>query len=454
MTDSLYAKREKIQNRWITGFYQNIRVVTIWITLTIFFALPWLTWGERQAILFDLKHRYFYLFNITFLPQDFFLLSLLIIITALALIVITTLAGRIWCGYTCPQTVWTRLYMWVEYLIEGDRHQRLKRDRDPLQYATFFRRLAKHLIWLAIAFITATTFVGFFTPIRDLASGLATYQWNGMLTFWVSFFTLATYLNAGWMREQVCLHICPYARFQSVMFDKDTLIISYDYHRGEPRGARKIEANHTTDSALGDCIDCQLCVQVCPTGIDIRRGLQMACIGCAACIDACNQVMSKINYPQGLIRYHTSHGLEKQKTHILRPRFLASLLSLILMASIFVGLLWTRIPLRAEIIHDHQHLYRLTADGMIENSYILKLINMTQSNQTYKIRLDNMPNVLYMGEQIVSLRPGEIGMIPITLKLKKSFATTFKIPLSFHIQDTQHPAVQLEIEAAFFIGGV
>ncbi len=442
-SSDLYAKHVKIQNRWVNGFYQNIRSVTIWFTLIAFFLTPWLRWHGRQAVLFDVGARKFYLFDITFWPQDFYLLLLLLLSSALALIVVTNLAGRVWCGYTCPQTVWTKCFMWIEYMTEGDRNKRLKRDKNPWETSTIVRRVLKHGLWLLLAMLTAMTFVGYFFPITSVVL----WQVNSWGIFWIAFFTLATYLNAGWMREQVCLYICPYARFQGVMFDNNTLVISYDRERGEPRGSLKADAER---KKTGSCIDCSLCVQVCPTGIDIRDGLQMACIGCAACVDACNSVMDKVHFPRGLIRYDTENRLIKRKVKIFRPRLVASIALLSVVASAFVYLLATRIPLQLNVAHDHRNLYRTTANGTIENSYVLSIDNMSQATQNLTITIQGIDQALYVGQKAVKLVSGESAVIPITITVPVSQVLSFDTPIEFIVQDTKNERLKAVGKSNFF----
>ncbi len=300
----LYQKREKIYTRKIEGFFQRVRLYTGWPLLIGYFLLPWLDWGNRQSVLFDLPARKFHVLWLTFWPQDMSMLAWVLIIAAFGLFAVTNLAGRVWCGYTCPQTVWTAMFMWIEQKTEGSRNQRIKLDQASWSLNKCRKKFLKHSMWLGLAFFTGLTFVGYFSPIRQLSLDVLQLSVHPMAAFWIAFFTLATYGNAGWMREQVCKYMCPYARFQSAMFDPDTLIISYDRDRGEPRGSRK-RTEKSGDIGMGNCVDCQLCVQVCPTGIDIRNGLQYECIGCALCVDACNSVMKKMQYPQGLIRYTT-----------------------------------------------------------------------------------------------------------------------------------------------------
>ncbi|HET7362355.1 MAG TPA: cytochrome c oxidase accessory protein CcoG, partial [Burkholderiales bacterium] len=297
--ESLYEVRAKIYPRAVHGVYAWLRWGAVWATQFVFYGVAWLTWNGRQAVLFDIVHRKFYLFGLVFWPQDVVYLAVLLILAALGLFLFTAVAGRVWCGYACPQTVYTEIFLWIERLIEGDRNARMRLDKQPLA-RRWPRKSAKHVAWLALAFWTGFTFVGYVTPIRELWRELLSFSTGPWETFWIAFYGFATYGNAGWMREQVCKYMCPYARFQSAMFDKDTLIITYDARRGEPRGKA---------AGKGDCVDCGICVQACPTGIDIRNGLQYECIGCTACIDACNQVMDRMGYPRGLIRYTTENAL-------------------------------------------------------------------------------------------------------------------------------------------------
>lgn len=307
---SLYEKQKKIYPRSVSGWFANWRWAMVWLTQAVFYGLPWLPWNGRQAVLFDLVARRFYIFDLVLYPQDFIYLTGLLVLSAFGLFFVTAVAGRLWCGYACPQTVYTEIFLWVERRIEGERGARMKLDAGPWNWNKAWRKAAKHGVWLAIGLWTGFTFVGYFTPIQTLWAESFTLAFGPWEWFWVNFYGLATYGNAGFLREQVCKYMCPYARFQSAMFDRDTLIISYDAERGDPRGTR----GRNTDLAaakLGHCIDCNLCVQVCPVGIDIRDGLQYECIACTACIDACNGVMDKMKYPRGLIRYATSNGLAK-----------------------------------------------------------------------------------------------------------------------------------------------
>src|SRR5690554_3631498 len=383
----MYASRRHIYVREIKGLFQRIRRGSNWVLMLLFFVMPWVPWGDRPAIWFNLPGREFHIFSATFYPQEFMLLSWLLIICAFGLFFITVFAGRVWCGYTCPQSVWTFLFIWFEHRLEGSRNRRIKLDGQPMSADKLWRKGTKHAIWVAIALATGVTFVGYFTPIRQLVVDLPTLQAHGWSYFWVGFFLVFTYLNAGWLREQVCIYMCPYARFQSVMFDRDTLIVSYDTARGEPRGARKKSLSHDEARAAGhgDCIDCDLCVQVCPTGIDIREGLQYECITCAACIDACDLVMEKIGKPRGLIRYTTANALAGLKTVIMRPTLVGYGVVLALMSALFVAALFMRVPAELDVIRDRVNLYRVSSDGSIENSYRLEVMNKTQQDQVFAL---------------------------------------------------------------------
>jgi len=409
----LYEKREKIYTRKIEGFFQRIRLFTGWPLLAGYLLLPWLQWGDRPAVLFDLPERKFHIFFMTFWPQDFPLLAWLMIIAAFALFTVTVFAGRVWCGYTCPQTVWTSIFMWIEQRTEGSRNQRIKLDAQPWSLPKATRKFMKHGMWLTVAFVTGLTFVGYFYPIRDLSYELFTLDANFWGVAWTVFFTLATYINAGWMREQVCLYICPYARFQSVMFDQDTLIVSYNPQRGEPRGARKRNADHNAEG-LGDCIGCDLCVQVCPTGIDIRDGLQYECIGCALCIDACDSVMDKMGYDPGLISYTSERALQGEHTHWLRPRLIGYVVAILVMCAAFSLRIYVRVPLEITVIRDRNQLYVENSAGEIENIYTLQILNMDEEMHSYAIRIDGLPEgARVLGDTEVTLNGGEVRSLPL-----------------------------------------
>ncbi len=407
--DSLYAKREEIYPREVHGIFASWRVAMVFLTLGLYYILPWINWGEgRQALLFDLPNRKFNIFMMTLWPQDLIYLSALLIISALGLFLFTSVGGRLWCGYACPQTVWTEVFLWIERKIEGGRPQRMKLAKSPWNLNKVIKKGGKHLAWIALSLWTGFTFVGYFSPIRELAVDFINWDLGPWETFWIFFYAFATYGNAGWLREQVCIYMCPYARFQSVMFDDNTLIISYDEKRGNPRGARKRGKEKPTDK--GDCIDCSLCVQACPTGIDIRDGLQYQCIACAACIDACDDVMEKMDYPKGLIRYTTLNEVKGNGLHIFRPRVLVY--SAILLGLV-AGMAWslaTRVPLGVDISRDRNILYREAPNGDLENVFTIKIMNQDDKAHSFVITIHGMPGaVLDPDEPETRVESGEIG---------------------------------------------
>ena len=469
----------------------------VWL-LGMFYVFPWLRWDGRQAVLFDLPARKFYVFGLVFWPQDFLFLALLLIIAALALFFFTALAGRLFCGYACPQTVWTEVFLWMERWTEGDRSRRMKLDAGPWNREKILRKGAKHALWLAFALWTGFTFVGFFTPITDLTSRLVPFAWGGWETFWVLFYALATWGNAGFLREQVCKYMCPYARFQSAMFDRNTLIIAYDPMRGEPRGPRKrglgsvlerarglIEASTAYDyvfrasrhpsaaaqqthavstitfdggleaaplpkfapDELGDCIDCTLCVQVCPTGIDIRNGLQYECIACGACIDACDTVMEKVGYPKGLIRYSTQNAIDGKPSRVLRPRIVVYGTILLALMLAWAWGVTHRTPLIAEVLRDRNALFRETAAG-IENGYTLKIVNKTDRAQRYRIAFSSDTDGLSMREApTVEVAAGSVASQALTLVAPAG--TRGRHPLHFEISELDGKARET-VESSFF----
>ncbi|NWE46551.1 cytochrome c oxidase accessory protein CcoG [Pseudomonas gingeri] len=436
-----------IHTRSFTGLFRNLRLSGAGFLFLLFFGTVWLNWRGRQAVLWDLANSKFHIFGATFWPQDFILLSALLIICAFGLFAITVFAGRVWCGYTCPQSSWTWLFMWCEKITEGERNQRIKLQAAPWGPNKLARRAAKHTLWLAISLLTALTFVGYFTPIRPLVQELATLQIGGVSLFWVLFFTGATYINAGWLREAVCMHMCPYARFQSVMFDKDTLTISYDAARGENRGPRKREVAPTS-VGLGDCIDCQMCVQVCPTGIDIRDGLQMECIGCAACIDACDSIMDKMGYARGLVSYTSEHQLQGGKTHLLRPRLIGYSAVLLIMIGALVVALVQRPMVSLDVSKD-RGLFRENSQGQIENIYSLKVINKTQQHQQYRLELLDSEGFQLQGKTELSLAAGEIADFPVSVAMTTDKPASSSQELNFRVIDDDEPGIYSVAKSRF-----
>ncbi|HSI55017.1 MAG: cytochrome c oxidase accessory protein CcoG [Ramlibacter sp.] len=419
---SLYEAQKKIYPREVSGLFANWRWGFVFLTQLVFYGLPWLEWGQRQAVLFDLGARRFYIFGLVLYPQDFIYLTGLLVISALSLFLFTALAGRLWCGFACPQTVYTEMFLWIERKVEGDRGARMKLDGAPMSMEKFARKTVKHLVWLSLAMWTGFTFVGFFTPIRELGMEFVQARMSSWEVFWVFFYAFATYGNAGFLREQVCKYMCPYARFQSAMFDADTLIVSYDKARGEPRGRRSRSADISA-LALGSCIDCTLCVQVCPTGIDIRHGLQYECIGCGACADVCDGVMDKMNYPRGLIRFTTQNALANKwdRSHILermlRPRVLAYSAILLALCFALLASLVVRTPLKVDVVRDRAALSRIVAGGKLENVYRLQVMNATEGPQRYRITAQGLAGLAVASEVEVVVGPAESRWVPVRLQI-------------------------------------
>jgi len=449
-TYDLYAKREKIQTRSYTGLFKNIRLAGAGFLFLLYFGTVWLKWGDRPAVLWDLPARQFHIFSATFQPEDFFLLSFLLIICAFGLFFITVFAGRVWCGYTCPQTVWTWVFMWAERVTEGERNARIKLDQASMSLNKFMRRAAKHSIWLAVSLATALTFVGYFTPIRGLIVDMFTWQMAGWSLFWVFFFTAATYINAGWLREQVCIHMCPYARFQAVMFDADTLIVSYDVARGEPRGSRK-KGVEPAEIGKGDCIDCEICVQVCPTGIDIRDGLQVECISCTACIDACDEVMEKMDYPPGLIRYTTEHSLAGKPTKVFRPRLFGYGTALLVMIGLFIITVGNISEVSLDIERDRNVLFRETHGGQIENVYIVKIFNKGTTERSYDLSMQGRPGLtLQLPDSRLLVGPSSKLQLPLNVQIDPvQLNGETNIPITFEVIATDDDSVIATSESRF-----
>ncbi len=450
--EALYAKRVRVFPREVHGVLANWRMAMVFVTLGVYYLLPWIEWGAgRQAFLIDLPNRKFHLFAWTFWPQDLFYLTAILIISALSLFLFTAIAGRLWCGYTCPQTVWTEVFLWIERWIEGDRPKQMKLAVSPWTREKILKRSAKHGAWILFALWTGFTFVGYFTPIRELGRELFAFGLGPWETFWILFYGFATYGNAGWMREQVCIYMCPYARFQSAMFDKNTLIVSYDTGRGEPRGSRK-RSDDRAEKGLGDCVDCTLCVQVCPTGIDIRNGLQYQCIACGACADVCDSVMGKMGYPKGLIRYTSENALEGKPWKLIRPRVLvySGLLATIAAALVIAVLL--RVPLQMDVLRDRNALFREVEDDRIENVYTLKIMNMDSQPHAYTVTAAGIKDLkVYLDRENVQVASGEVVDLPVRLRAEAEHLTARSTPVTFTLTAQDDPRLKVE-ERARFLG--
>ena len=452
--EALYARHKKVFPRQVHGLFANLRVSLASLTLGIFYGLPWLNWGAgRQAFLIDLPGRKFNLFAWTFWPQDLFYLAVILILSALLLFFFTAILGRVWCGFACPQTVWTEVFLWIERKIDGDRMKQMQLDKMPWNHEKILKRIGKYTAWVLFSLWTGFTFVGFFTPIRELAVSALSFSLGPWETFWVFFYGFATFGNAGFLREQVCTYMCPYARFQGAMFDRNTLIISYDKLRGEPRGARGRVVDPKTKN-LGHCIDCTLCVQVCPTGIDIRNGLQYQCIACAACVDVCDSVMDKMNYPHGLIRYTTENALEGKASHILRPRVLiyGALLASIGAALVISVLL--RIPLGVDVVRDRNILFRETQDGLVENVYTLRVLNMDNAPHSYRLSAEGIEGLRLLTDvDQVTIDSGQVREMVVRLQADPVNLKERSSHVRFRVQ-AQDNVKLVDTEEARFLGPV
>ncbi|MDN3679324.1 cytochrome c oxidase accessory protein CcoG [Vibrio tapetis subsp. quintayensis] len=425
------------------GAYQKLRRYGGWFLLLMFAIVPWIPYGERQAILLDIGQQQFSFFGTTLYPQDLTLLALLFMIAAFGLFFLTTFLGRVWCGFLCPQTVWTFMFVWFEEKLEGSANKRRKQDASKLTAKLAVRKTLKHLAWWAISIATGLTFVGYFVPVTDLVVDFVTFNTSFWPAFWVLFFAGCTYANAGWMRSIVCLHMCPYARFQSAMFDKDTYIVGYDNNRGETRGPRSRKAD-PKEKGLGDCIDCDLCVQVCPTGIDIRDGLQYECINCGACIDACDKTMERMGYPTRLISYTTEHRLAGNHTKVVRPKLIGYGVVLLAMLGLFVFQVISVDPAGLSVLRDRNQLFKTNNEGLIENTYTLKVINKTQQTQEYQLDVSGLTDAKWYGAQAVHVQPGEVFNLPISLGVDSDNLSSPISTIQFILTDSDDFSIQVE----------
>ena len=455
--ESLYEVRRKIYPRSVSGLFARWRLILVIATQLLFYGLPWVSWNGRQAILFDLVQRKFYIFGLVLWPQDIIYLTLLLILSALALFLFTAIAGRLFCGYACPQTVYTEIFMWIERQVEGDRFARIRLDGEewPWSFRKWRLKITKHFLWLLIAFWTGFTFIGYFTPIDSLGAALVHLTLGPWQTFWLCFYAFATWGNAGFMREQVCKYMCPYARFQSVMVDKDTFLVTYDKVRGDPRGSRSKSVDHTA-LGLGDCVDCSICVQVCPTGIDIRDGLQYMCIGCGACIDACNQVMEKVNYPKGLIRYTTENAVEFKESnqsairHILRPRVLIYTAFIVILTSAFMFSLVTRNPLRVDVMRDRGALAREVDGARIENVYRIQMMNASEHPLKVSMQAKGLEDLMILNSQgnevkEIIVEPASNQLLPVKVSAKIGQDAPGTYPIQFDVSAQEQDGAKLII---------
>ena len=451
----MFASEQKVYSRAISGVFSRWRWAMVFLTQIVCYGQPWLQWGERQMVLVDLGARRLYLFGLVLYPQDFIYLTGLLIISALGLFLFTAVAGRLWCGFSCPQTVYTEIFMWIENKVEGDRSARMRIDKSGWTFEKIWKKSLKQFLWIALSVWTGFTFVGYFVPIRELGGELMALQGSWQI-FWVLFYGFATYGNAGYMREQVCKYMCPYARFQSAMFDMDTMIVSYDAERGENRGPRKKDVDYKAQG-LGDCIDCKLCVQVCPVGIDIRKGLQYECIGCGLCIDACNSVMDKMEYPRGLIRLTTQNAVAKAWKHvqvirrIFRPRVLIYSAVLLGLSAAMIASLVLREPLKVDVIRDRAALSRIVAGGKLENVYRLQIMNATETEQRYRITAVGLENLEVASDQEVTVGPAETRGIAVRLQIPYGSAPAGSHKVHFNVDAVTAGAGRISEKTVFLV---
>jgi len=452
---SLYAAQDKIHPRAVSGVFSRWRWVAVWVTQLLFYGVPWFQWNDRQAVLFDLLSRRFYMGGLVLYPQDFIYLTGLLVMAALALFLFTAVAGRLWCGYACPQTVYTEIFLWIEKQVEGDRAARMRLDAAPMSAAKLGRKAGKHSLWIVFSLWTGFTFVGYFTPIRELGSLTLAGALGPWQTFWILFYGFATYGNAGFMREQVCKYMCPYARFQSAMFDKDTLIVTYDQARGEPRGSRGKKVDYK-EKGLGSCVDCTLCVQVCPTGIDIRKGLQYECIGCGACADVCDEVMDKFGYARGLVKYSTENAMKQGWSRAqvlrraLRPRILVY--SAVLAAiGVAVGVsLYLRVPMKVDVIRDRGALARMVEQGRIENVYRLQIMNATENTQLVRLSVSGLEGIELASDPLIEVLPTEVRTVAARIQLPPG-APSGSHRIALQVQSETDPAIRIDEKTTFLV---
>jgi len=452
----MYAPREKIYTREISGRYTSWRWLCVWLTQIVYYGLPWLRWNGRPAVLFDLVARKFYLFGIVLWPQDFIYLAGTLIIGACLLFLLSTIGGRVWCSFACPHTVYTEIFMWIEHRIEGNRSARIRLDKQPHSFGKIAKKGAKHIAWIIVALWTGVTLIAYFTPMQTLLHDIANLDIGPWQAFWLLFYSGFAYMNAGWMREQICQYLCAYARFQSVMFDKDTLIIAYDDGRGEPRGARRTW-RAGAGPVLGDCIDCKLCVQVCPAGIDIRNGFQFECIDCAACIDACDSVMDKVGAARGLVRYSTENAMKNSlsapqiRRRIVRPRAMIYLGILVASMAVYIGTLATRTPLKLDVIVDRGTMGREVEDGTIENVYRLQVMNTDEQARRYRLAVHGIDSIRLASEEHIDLDGTESRAVPVRVRVDPGRGDPGTNKIVFELVARDDERVRVSEKAVFFV---
>ncbi|MFN3750014.1 MAG: cytochrome c oxidase accessory protein CcoG [Thiobacillus sp.] len=435
----LYQKRIPIFTRSVKGKFRRFKTTVLVLAYAVYFLLPWLPWerldAPAQALLFDLPGRRFLIFGLTVYPQDVIWLALLLFIAAILLFMVTGLVGRAFCGYFCFQTLWTDCFIWIEHAIQGERPARVRLYRQPWNREKLLKVGGTHAVWLLVSFWTAFTFAAYFTYAPQLVVDFFTGQAAAAAYITVGVLTLSTYVAAGLMREQICTYVCPYGRFQSVMYEPETLAVHYDARRGEGAhgrataraGQRTLEERHA--KGLGDCVDCGLCVQVCPAGIDIRDGLQYKCISCGLCIDACNTIMDSFNFPRGLIRYDSEANLAaatpgKPRLHWKRLKIIGYGAAIVLMSAFLVYSVATRGTFERAVTQVRQPLYVVLSNGDIRNRYQIRITNKDATEQTYVISARGIPDeALDLGNfREIRLKPGHTGVVQASVRLSPALA--------------------------------
>ncbi len=424
---SLYKRHKIIYTDPVPGFFSYLRILSMSCMAFLFFLIPWLTYNGRPAIIFDLFLLRFYFFNYIFWPQDFYVFAILGVMSILLLFTVTVYSGRLWCGFLCPQSIWIRLVNFITFCIEGSRHKRFKLDNSNADIKYLAKKILKHCLIFTLSFLTGITFIGYFVPIQFLFKVVFFYKFNLLVLFWIYFFTILVYFNISWFKEQFCFLVCPYARLQSVMFDQNTLIVTYDEKRGEPRGNRPMGDNK---HGLGDCIDCKKCVTCCPTGIDIRNGLQIECISCAACIDACDEVMERMGYEKGLIKY----SRENLSINFLNFRFLAYLFTILFFITLFIFTVKNLDATYFTINRSQSQLYNISDNAFLENFYSIKIINKKSNRVNYKVSVLN-DNLVYSGLEYISLAGEEIMFFNVKLSISKNKVNNRFMEVYFKIEN-------------------
>jgi len=461
--DDLYAEAEHwhvntggetIHAKRVSGKWRRIKWVSASIWLIFFFG-PYLRWDGRQAILWDIPSRQFHIFGVTVIPQDFWMLSLLLLFFAILLAVVTALAGRVWCGFFCFQTVWTDVFTWIEERLEGQPPARRKLDKAPLDLRKLRIKATKHLVWVVIGFLTGFSFVAWFTDAPSLWQSFFAGRANAAVYITVGLFTAGTYGLAGFLREQACFWLCPYARIQGVMVDRTTVLPTYDSQRGEPRG-RIRKGQKEEERTTGDCVDCSQCVAVCPTGVDIRHGQQEGCITCALCIDACDAVMQKVGRPTGLIRYASLDELQGKPAKALRLRPRVWVYAAILVAAV-AGIIFgltSLAPIELKVLHERAPLFVTLSDGSIQNKYTLKVLNKLNEDLRVRISVAGGPDSLELegAAEPITARHGFVSPSMVFVRIPRKDLTDERVPIRFHVegQRATGEAVRTERESVFF----